>query len=154
MDTQEWMFGRSFFNSTSTVFLFQCESPYMYFQLFKPLQCEGPYMYFQFVTGELFPCFPWDFGPKRVNPWDFSRAPAMQVTQPTPSDPADPAEGAWVQGIFVLPTQTGCHVWLVKSLEVTIPKQSFFFFFLRGNFPQVLSFVYFVLLDSPKNGQI
>lgn len=64
----------------------------MYFQLFKPLQCEGPYMYFQFVTGELFPCFPWDFGPNGSTHGIFQAAPAMQVTQPTPSDPA---EGAW-----------------------------------------------------------
>jgi len=57
-------------------------------------------MYFQFVTGELFPCFPWDFGPNGSTHGIFQAAPAMQVTQPTPSDPVDPAEGAWKKGDF------------------------------------------------------
>lgn len=52
--------------------------------------------------------------------------------------------------VIVLPTQT-MPCLRGKSLEVTIPKQSCFFF--KGKIPQVLSFVYFVLLDSPKMGK-
>lgn len=78
-------------------------------------------------------------------------APAMQVTQPTPSDPADPAEGAFRCRGFLY-----CQLKRVAMFEGKIPwsyhTQTKAFFF-KGEIPQVLSFVYFVLLDSPKMGK-
>lgn len=102
-------------------FLFQCESPYMYFQLFKPLQLVRV----PTCISSLLP----------VNPPRVSHGISVQTGRTSNAGDAANAKRSSrssrrrlsVQGIFVLPTQTGCHVWGENPLKLPYPNKGFFF---------------------------